>query len=106
MGKPLAVGLLRNGGTAFAGPARIDLDFLLGENGGHLNVNGIAGLGAKSSFLLHINYLLLREAAEQARRFPRQLDRLQIVPIIFNVKNYDLFVIDHWGKPWDAKQAT
>ena len=67
MGKPLAIGLLRNGGTAFAGPARIDLDYLLGENGGHLNVNGIAGLGAKSSFLLHVNYLLLREAERQTR---------------------------------------
>jgi hypothetical protein len=104
MGKPLAVGLLRNGGTAFAGPARIDLDYLLGENGGHLNVNGIAGLGAKSSFLLHVNYLLLREAARQAAQSPGKLDRLQIVPIIFNVKNYDLFFIDSWGKEWQTKQ--
>ena len=105
MGKPLAVGLLRNGGIAFAGPARIDLDYLLGENGGHLNVNGIAGLGAKSSFLLHVNYLLLREAARQAAQFPGKLDRLQVVPIIFNVKNYDLFFIDSWGKEWRTKQG-
>jgi hypothetical protein len=104
MGKPLAVGLLRNGGIAFAGPARIDLDYLLGENGGHLNVNGIAGLGAKSSFLLHVNYLLLREAARQTALFPGKLDRLQVVPIIFNVKNYDLFFIDSWGKEWRTKQ--
>jgi DNA helicase HerA-like ATPase len=105
MGKPLPVGLLRNGGIAFAGPARIDLDYLLGENGGHLNVNGIAGLGAKSSFLLHVNYLLLREAARQATLFPGKLDRLQVVPIIFNVKNYDLFFIDSWGKEWRTKQV-
>jgi hypothetical protein len=104
MGKPLAIGLLRNGGTAFAGPAQIDLDYLLGENGGHLNVNGIAGLGAKSSFLLHVNYLLLREAARQATQFPGKLDRLQVVPIIFNVKNYDLFFIDSWGKEWGTKR--
>ena len=83
----------------------IDLDYLLGENGGHLNVNGIAGLGAKSSFLLHVNYLLLREAAEQARRFPGKPDRLQVVPIIFNVKNYDLFFIDRWSKEWRTKEA-
>jgi hypothetical protein len=105
MAKPLAVGLLRNGGTAFAGPARIDLDYLLGENGGHLNVNGIAGLGAKSSFLLHGNYLLLREAARQKEQFPGKLDRLQVVPIIFNVKNYDLFFIDSWGKEWKTRQT-
>lgn len=105
MGHPLPVGLLRNGGTESAGPARIDLDYLLGENGGHLNVNGIAGLGAKSSFLLHLTYLLLREAAEQLKRFPGKPDRLQVVPIIFNVKNYDLFFIDHWSKEWAVKKA-
>jgi DNA helicase HerA-like ATPase len=96
----LRLGLLRNGGTEFAGPAVIDLGYLLGENGGHLNVNGIAGLGAKSSFLLHVNYLLLHEAAQQARKLPGKADRLQIVSIIFNVKNYDLFFIDRWSKEW------
>jgi uncharacterized protein len=39
----LAVGIVRNGGSHYAGPALIDLAYLLGENGGHLNVNGIAG---------------------------------------------------------------
>ena len=68
--RPLDVGLLRNGGTAFAGRATLDLDYLLGENGGHLNVNGIAGLGAKSSFLLHVNALLLHEAARQKVKHP------------------------------------
>ncbi len=102
----LRLGLLRNGGTDFAGPAPIDLGYLLGENGGHLNVNGIAGLGAKSSFLLHVNYLLLREALMQAARFPGKPNRLQIVPIIFNVKNFDLFFIDQWGKEWEAKKLT
>ena len=46
MGHRLDVGLLRNGGTQFAGRAAIDLDFLLGKNGGHLNVSGIAGLNS------------------------------------------------------------
>ena len=65
MGQRLDVGLLRNGGTQFAGRAAIDLDFLLGKNGGHLNVNGIAGLGTKSTLLLSMNWLLLREARLQ-----------------------------------------
>ena len=105
MGQPLSVGLLHNGGTAFAGPARIDLDYLLGENGGHLNVNGIAGLGAKSSFLLHVNALLLAEADRQREKLGVSADRLQIVPVIFNVKNFDLFFIDHWGKKWAGAKA-
>ncbi len=57
MGQRLDVGLLRNGGTQFAGRAAIDLDFLLGKNGGHLNVNGIAGLGTKSTLLMSLNWL-------------------------------------------------
>lgn len=97
MGWPFSVGLLRNGGAAFAGPAVIDLDFLLGKNGGHLNVNGIAGLGTKSSLLLTVNMLLLRESALQLANTPGRPDRLQVVPVVFNVKNYDLFFIDHWS---------
>ncbi len=94
----LPVGRLRNGGTQFAGLAVIDLAYLLGENGGHLNVNGIAGLGAKSSFLLHINHLLMRWAKSSAR--PGDGYRTQIVPIIFNVKNFDLFFIDRRNRNW------
>jgi uncharacterized protein len=98
---PLAVGLVKNGGTHYAGPGRIDLDYLLGANGGHLNVNGVAGRGTKSSLLLHFNYLLLREARRQQRERPSDRDRLRIVPIILNVKNFDLFYIDHRSKRFD-----
>ncbi len=93
----LDVGLLKNGGTEFAGTAAIDLAFLLGENGGHLNVNGIAGLGTKSTLLLTMNWLLLREVARQLREKPSDPKRLQVVPVIFNVKNFDLFFIDRWN---------
>lgn len=100
-GKALALGVVKNGGTRLAGPGHIDLDYLLGENGGHLNVNGVAGRGTKSSFLLHVIYLLLREARRRAREAPSDKDRLRIVPIILNVKGYDLFFIDHPGTKFD-----
>src|SRR5579884_1014422 len=104
---PLAVGLVKNGGTRLAGPGRIDLDYLLGANGGHLNVNGVAGRGTKSSLLLHFNYLLLREARRQQRERPGDRDRLRIVPIILNVKNFDLFHIDRRSKRYDpARHAA
>lgn len=99
--EPLTVGRVRNGGSRFAGPGRIDLDYLLGANGGHLNVNGVAGRGTKSSLLLHFNYLLLREARRQQRQRPSDPDRLRIVPIILNVKNFDLFHINRRGKRFD-----
>src|SRR6516225_2048883 len=99
---PLAVGLVKNGGSRLAGPGRIDLDYLLGANGGHLNVNGVAGRGTKSSLLLHVNYLLLREARRLQRALPGATDRLRVVPIILNVKNFDLFHIDRRSRRCDS----
>jgi hypothetical protein len=99
MKQPLSVGLLRNGGdNQFAGHAVLDLAFLLGENGGHLNVNGIAGLGTKSTLLLTMNWLLLRHVRRLKQAFPSAPDRLQVVPVVFNVKNFDLFFIDRWNR--------
>jgi uncharacterized protein len=101
---PLEVGFLKNGGEAFAGRATVDLDYLLGENGGHLNVNGIAGLGSKSSFLLHVLWMLLPEAGRQAAVRPSGRARLQIAPVVFNVKNYDLFFIDKWNRKFREEE--
>ena len=98
----LAVGRLRNGGTEYAGPAVVDLAYLLGENGGHLNVNGIAGMGTKSSFLLHVLQLLMHWAKRTSR--PGDTGRVRVVPVIFNVKNFDLFFIDRWNKRYLTKQ--
>ncbi len=105
MGRRLDVGLLRNGGTQFAGRAAIDLDYLLGKNGGHLNVNGIAGLATKSTLLLTVNWLLLREARRQKEDAPSG-PRLQVVPVIFNVKNFDLFFLDRWNTHFLREEAT
>lgn len=102
--RPLTVGLVKNGGESLAGRGVIDLDYLLGENGGHLNVNGAAGRGTKSSFLMFINWMLLREARRQKQLAPSSATRLRIVPIVLNVKNYDLFYIDHRSRRFAEKQ--
>ena len=101
MEHPLSVGLVKNGGTRMAGPGQIDLDYLLGANGGHLNVTGVAGRGTKSSFLLHVNYLLLHEARKQQAERPADPRRLRVVPIILNVKNFDLFHVDRGNRRYD-----
>jgi hypothetical protein len=95
MGRPLVVGRLKNGGEAFAGKAFIDLDYLLGANGGHLNVNGIAGAATKSSFLLFVLYSLLDYCRRQDGERPLAADRLRVVPIVLNTKGLDLFWLDH-----------
>ena len=103
---PLTVGLIKNGGNAIAGKGVIDLDYLLGVNGGHMNINGIAGRGTKSSFLLFTVYQLLKEARNRARERPSDPNPLLVVPIILNVKGYDLFHIDKWSRRYKASEHS
>lgn len=99
--RPLRVGLIKNGVNVVAGPGLIDQDYLLGANGGHMNVNGSAGRGTKSSFLLFANWQLINEARRQKVERQSDPERLRIVPIILNVKNYDLFYIDRENNRFD-----
>lgn len=101
--RPLEIGLIKNGANQVLGPGLIDLDYLLGVNGGHMNVNGSAGRGTKSSFLLYANWLLLQKARREIEKFPSADDNLQVVPIILNVKGFDLFYIDHKSNRYQAK---
>jgi hypothetical protein len=94
MANAMPVGLLRNGASKYAGLAKIDLAYLLGENGGHLNVNGIAGVSTKTSFLLTVNKLLLN----QAKISRNTHEPFFVAPIILNVKGEDLMFIDRENK--------
>ncbi len=102
--RPLKIGLIKNGVNVVAGPGSIDMDYLLGANGGHMNVNGAAGRGTKSSLLLVTIWLLLQEARLQQRERPSDPNGLRIVPIILNVKNYDLFYIDYQSTSFQQEQ--
>lgn len=109
----LPVGLLCNGARGFAGPALIDLAYLLGERGGHLNVNGMAGVAAKSSFLLTLVKLLLdasrqsqtgaplRQASEGTARTAAG-DPFYVVPVVLNVKGEDLMWINKRNREFDS----
>src|SRR5260370_13798497 len=100
----LDIGLIKNGANRIAGPGCIDLDYLLGTNGGHMNGNGSAGRGTKSSFLLFVIWLLLYKARLEARNRPSDKNRLRIVPIILNVKGLDLFYIDRKSAQYDEQK--
>jgi uncharacterized protein len=102
--KRLPIGLIKNGGDATAGQACLDLDYLLGANGGHLNVSGAAGRATKSSFLLSVVYCLHAHALRLAVRDANSPYRPRPVPIIFNVKNYDLFYLDFPSKRYNATE--
>lgn len=106
MGRPLPIGLLKNGGNAFAGPAYIDLDYLLGANGAHLNVNGVSGAATKSSFLTCVLYSLLHHARTHAAANPSAEDKLLVVPVILNVKGFDLLWLDRPNRRYAADQEA
>ena len=97
MGKPLCIGMIRNGGDQVAGQAFIDLDYLLGTLGGHMNVGGIAGVGTKSSFLTIALSQILRWCDDYAALHPSDPDHPQVKGVILNVKGFDLFWLDHWS---------
>ena len=83
MEQKLPVGLARNGE-----PLWVNLDFVNGERGAHVNISGISGVATKTSyatFLLHSLYTsgVLGKAAVNTKA------------LIFNVKGEDLLHLDH-----------
>lgn len=106
MAAPAAVGLVRNGGDATAGPARIDLDYMLGSLGGHLNVTGIAGVGTKSSFLTTVLAQTLSTIAATSSATPASGAAPQARAVILNVKGFDLFWLDHWSTAFTEDDAA
>ncbi len=105
MASPMVVGLVRNGGSRTAGRAFIDTDYLLGAQGGHLNVTGIAGVGTKSSFLTIVLSQLLRWAEERRAESPSDPDRVELKAVILNVKGFDLFWLTEYSTAFTAEDA-
>jgi hypothetical protein len=77
----LPAGFLKNGEVAY-----LNLEFLNGVKGGHVNISGISGVAAKTSYATFLLKSLLEsgvlEDAHQAR------------VLLFNVKGEDLFFLD------------
>jgi len=105
MAYPMVVGLVRNGGSRTAGRAFIDTEYLLGAQGGHLNVTGIAGVGTKSSFLTIVLSQLLRWAEERRAESPSDPDRVEVKAVILNVKGFDLFWLTEYSTAFTADDA-
>jgi DNA helicase HerA-like ATPase len=93
----VCVGLIRNGGDSTAGRAFLDSDFLLGAQSGHLNVNGAAGSGTKSSFLTIAASQTVNAIKMRAAGMVGTGEAPRIKAIIFNVKGFDLFALDRWS---------
>jgi len=86
---PLVCGSLKMyGGTEeeIVLPVHLNSKFILGPEGSHLNVSGISGLAAKTS------YMMFLMKAIQDKFFKNEEDSVAFV--IFNVKGKDLMAID------------
>lgn len=94
---PVCCGFLEmyeDAGEKITLPVNINSDFLIGPEGAHLNISGISGLAAKTSYamflLKSIQDKYIKQAKEQAEN--EYDDGVAIV--VFNVKGKDLLAID------------
>jgi DNA helicase HerA-like ATPase len=68
-------------------PVNLNSKFILGSEGAHLNISGISGLAAKTSYIM----FLMKSIQE---RFSNKSDDESVAFVVFNVKGKDLMAID------------
>ncbi|MBI5156859.1 MAG: ATP-binding protein [Acidimicrobiia bacterium] len=95
MGRPLPVGLGRDGAPLF-----VDLDFFDGRKGGHMSISGISGVATKTSFALFFLRMLTgrRDIVGDAGKNLRVL--------VFNVKGEDLLWLDKPNRDFTVEAAA
>ena len=82
---------MSNGSTAVA---YLDVEYVLGPEGGHLNVSGISGLATKTSYIMFLIQSILQKT-----------DSARIAVILLNVKYDDLLHI-HEPRDLTAEELT
>lgn len=90
MVRRLPAGLTRDGEPAF-----LDLDFLDGTRGAHVNISGVSGVATKTSYALFLLYALFHSEALGPYRANSKA-------IVFNVKGEDLMHLDRPNVGLDA----
>ncbi|MCS7165571.1 MAG: ATP-binding protein [Candidatus Calescibacterium sp.] len=80
MGNKIPIGFLRNGTNSF-----LNLDFIDGTSGAHINISGMSGVATKTSFATFLLFSLLQKSPNSS----------QYRAIIFNVKSFDLLYLNY-----------
>ena len=83
MAKRLPAGLTRDDE-----PLYVNLEFLDGTRGAHVNISGISGVATKTTYATFLLYSLFHSGALGA-------DSVNTKALIFNVKGEDLLFLDH-----------
>lgn len=71
-------------------PVNIDSRFLIGPEGAHLNISGISGLAAKTSYAM----FLLKAIQDKYINIQDEEENDSVAFVVFNVKGRDLLAID------------
>ncbi len=79
-------------------PAYLDLDFIDGTKGAHINISGISGVATKTSYATFLLYSMFTSGALGA-------EAANTKALIFNVKGEDLLFLDHANTALDADRA-
>ena len=78
-------------------PIYLDLDFLDGTKGAHVNISGISGVATKTSYATFLLYSLFNSGVLGA-------EAMHAKGLIFNVKGEDLLFLDHPNAHLDPDQ--
>jgi uncharacterized protein len=93
MASKLPAGLSRDGQ-----PVYIDLDFLDGTRGAHVNISGVSGVATKTTYATFLLHSLFTSGVVPAAHNAKAL--------IFNVKGEDLLFLDHTNAKLDDTQRA
>ncbi len=99
--RALPVGILLNGGVAY-----LDLAYILGDNGAHINISGVSGVAAKTSYATFLLYSLLETGKKLSREDASLRSLANSRAIIFNVKGEGLLFLDEWNTEWKNNEKT
>lgn len=85
-------------------PVNVDARYLIGPEGAHLNISGISGLAAKTSYAM----FLMKAIQDKCLSAQDDEDDEDVAFVIFNVKGRDLLAIDEPNsfENEEEKQAT
>jgi DNA helicase HerA-like ATPase len=93
MARPLPAGLSRDDEPVF-----LNLEFLDGTRGAHVNISGISGVATKTTYATFLLYSLFTSGALGA-------EAVNTKALVFNVKGEDLLFLDHANTQLSSAQA-
>ena len=97
MGKPMPLALDNTGL-----PVAVDVEFLDGTRGGHMSISGVSGVATKTSFALHLLYMLMESASG---REALGIHAAGTRALVFNVKGEDLLHFDRASSSYSKRCA-